>query len=155
LFLIYKPEGADPRQWTFAPDKLLSSEAEAIEKVTGTTYEEFGQALIKGSVRARRALLWVLLKRDEPTLRHSQVDPATGTMSVDYEPHELQAIRDKLADDTALPDEDRAAALAALDEMLAGAEVEEAPKAPGNDDASNDSGSLPTSSTSHQLRSAG
>ncbi len=154
MLLIYRPEGATERRWTYAPDKLLSSEAEAIEKVTGITYEEFGQALIKGSMTARRALLWVLLKREEPTLRHSQVDVPVGAVAVDYEPHELKAIRDALADNNDLSDTDRDAALAQLDEMIAG-EVDEAPKVPGSDDASSDSDSSLTSSTSPPLRSAG
>jgi hypothetical protein len=131
LLLIYRPEGADERRWTFTPDKLMSSEAEAIEKVTGQTYEEFGQALIKGSMSARRALLWVFLKREDAPLRHSQVDVPVGSVSVDYEPHELQAIRDGLVENRTLPDEDRQAALDALDEMIADQDVE-APKAPAS-----------------------
>jgi len=154
VLLIYKPEGATERRWTYAPDKILSSEAEAIEKITGITYEEFGQALIKGSMTARRALLWVLLKREEPTLRHSQVDVPVGAITVDYEQHELKAIRDALADNKDLSDSDRDAALEQLDEMIAG-EVAEAPKAPESDDGSSDSDSSLTSSTSPPLRSAG
>lgn len=153
MLLIYRPEGAKERRWTFAPDKLLSSEAEAIEKVTGFTYEEFGQRLIKGSAAARRALLWVYLKREEPTLRHSQIDVPVGAIGVDYEPHELQAIRDALADSRDMSPDERDAALAALDEML-GEETPTAPKAPANADDSSDSDSSPTSSTSAPLRSA-
>lgn len=153
MLLIYRPEGADERRWTFSPDKLLSSEAEAIEKVTGLTYEEFGQALIKGSMTARRALLWVHLKREEPTLRHSQIDVPVGAVGIDYEPHELQAIRDRLADSRDLSDEDKETALVQLDELLVG-ESAQAPKAPVSDDDSNGSGSSPTSSTSPHLRSA-
>lgn len=154
MLLTYRPEGADERRWTFTPDRLLSSEAEAIEKVTGLTYEEFGQALIKGSMTARRALLWVLLKREDAPLRYSQVDVPVGAVSVDYELHELKAIRDALAANRDLSDADRDAALATLDEMIGG-EVEEAPKAPVSGDASSGSESSPTSSTSHHLRSAG
>lgn len=153
MLLTYRPEGADERSWTFTPERLLSSEAEAIEKVTKMTYAEFGQALVKGSMTARRALLWVFLKREEPNLRHSQVDIPTGSVSVDYEPHELRAIRDALADNRDLSDEERDAALSALDELIAD-EVDEAPKAPVSDDDSNGSDSSPTSSTSPHLRSA-
>jgi hypothetical protein len=129
LLLIYRPEGADERRWTFTPDKLMSSEAEAIEKVTGQTYEEFGQSLIKGSMSARRALLWVFLKREDAPLRHSQVDVPVGSVGIDYEAHELQAIRDGLDEDRTLSDEDRQAAMDALDEMIAD-EAVEALKAP-------------------------
>ncbi len=135
MLLIYKPEGADERRWTFAPDKLLSSEAEAIEKVTEMTYQEFGQALVKGSMRARRALLWVMLKREDPPLRITQVDPPTGSIGVDYEQHELKAIRDALLEDRELSDSDRNQAIAAMDEMIADG-ADEAPKAPASGDAS-------------------
>jgi hypothetical protein len=134
VLLIYKPEGADERRWTFSPDQLMSSEAEALENVTGMTYEEIGQALIKGSAKARRALLWVYLKREDPTLRHAQVDPPVGSVGVDYEQHELVAIRDKLAEDTDMSDADRTAALAQLDSLI--------------------TDSSPTSSTSPLLKSA-
>jgi hypothetical protein len=131
MFFKYAPEGVEPRQWTFAPDRLMASEAEAIEKVTHLTYEQFGVALIKGSVSARRALLWVLLKREEPTLRNASVDPAVGSMSLEYEPHELRDMRSALEDNRDLSDQDRAAAMVAIDEMIADAETE-APKAPEN-----------------------
>ncbi len=155
MLLIYRPEGADERRWTYAPDKLMSSEAEALEKVTGLTYEEFGTALIKGSATARRALLWVYLKREAPTLRHSQVDVPVGAVGIDYEQHELHAIRDKLAESTDMSDEDRNAALAQLDSMITEDAVTEAPKASESDDDSRDSASSPTSSTSPRLMSAG
>ena len=154
MLLTYKPEGAEERSWAYAPDKLLSSEAEAIEKVTGLTYSEFGAALIKGSASARRALLWVFLKREDAPLRHSQVDVPVGCISVDFEPAELVAIRDALADNRELSDEERDAALSALDELIAADEVDEAPKAPSSSGGSNGSDSSPTSSTSPPLRSA-
>lgn len=137
MILNYTPEGASERNWTFIPDKLLSSEAEVIEKVTGMTYAEFGQALIKGSASARRALLWVLLKREDPPLRHNQVDPAVGTIGLDYESHELKAIRDEVQKSRDISDEERDAALAELDALIED-EVDVAPKATEKDDDSSD-----------------
>lgn len=129
----FRPEGAEPRTWSFRPERLMSAEAEAIERQTGWTYQEFGERLIKGSVMARRALLWVLLKREDPPLRYSQVDHPAGSMSLDYERAELEAIRAQLAKDTDLPDGQQDEALRALDDMIA-AMPEDAggPKAPGN-----------------------
>lgn len=138
MLLIYTPEGADARRWTFQPEKLLSSEAEALEKVTGMTYQEFGQALIKGSATARRALLWVYLKREDAPLRFNQIDVPVGVISLDYETHELVAIRDALEDDKSLTDDERAAAIDGIQELIdAQADGEdEAPKAPESADAS-------------------
>ena len=138
MFLVYKPEGADERRWTYEPEKLLSSEAEAIERKTGWTYEEFGIQLVKGSTIARRALLWVLLKRDDPTLRHEQIDIPVGVVRTDYNRTELQAIRDAAAKDTDLTDAERDGALEQLEKMLAELPEEDAPKAPESDAGSND-----------------
>lgn len=154
MLLIYRPEGADERQWTFDPQKLLSSEAEAIEKVTGLTYEEFGQALVKGSAAARRALLWVYLKREDAPLRFSQVDVPVGSVGIDYETHELVAIRDALLDNRDLSDKERADALEQFDKLIGDSEGE-APKAAASSDDSTGSESSPTSSASRPLRSAG
>lgn len=131
MLFKYAPEGADPRQWTYSPDKLMSSEAEAIEKVTHLTYQEFGMRLLSGSVTARRALLWVMLKRTEPTLRYSQVDFPAGAVELEYEAHELAKIREQVEKDATLADEDRMAALDQLDQMIGDAEVE-VPKATEN-----------------------
>lgn len=137
MFLTYRPEGADERRWPFKPERLMSAEAEAIERQTGWTYEEFGERLIKGSVTARRALLWVMLKREEPTLRYSQVDVPSGSVALDYERHELEAIRDKVAENADLSEREQRAALASLDDLIAGMpEGVEAPKATASDAAS-------------------
>ncbi len=115
MILVYAPEGADERRWTFKPEKLMSSEAEAIEKATHLTYAEFGMELIKGSVTARRALLWVLLKREDAPLRLAQVDPPVGSITVEYEVDELIAMRDGVQQDTSLSDDERAAVLEQLE----------------------------------------
>ena len=49
--------------------RLLSPEAEAIERHTGWTFEEWQAQLGRGSMLAHHGLLFVLLKRSRPTLR--------------------------------------------------------------------------------------
>src|SRR5690349_7976050 len=100
----------------------MSSEAEAIEKATHLTYAEFGMDLIKGSATCRRALLWVLLTREDAPLRLAQVDPPVGSISVEYEVDELLAMRGGVEQDTSLSDDERAAVLAQLDEEISDAE---------------------------------
>lgn len=141
VLFTYAREGAETRVWTFTPDKLMSSEAEAIEKVTHMTYAEFGLAIIKGSVTARRALLWVFLKRTEPALRHQQIDFPAGAVEVEFEQHELKAIREQVETNTDLTDLERAEFLKQIDvqilDLMASAE-DAAPKAPTSDDVSSD-----------------
>lgn len=135
MLLTYTPEGADERTWVYDPSKLMSSEAAAIEKVTEQTYAEFGVALMKGSAGCRRALLWVLLKREEPTLRIAQVDPPTGSLTLEFEAHELISMRDQVAKSSSLNDDERATALSGLDELIGDATP--APKAkPSADETS-------------------
>lgn len=73
MWFTYKPDGAEQRKWEWDPDTMLSSEAEEIETVARMPYAEWAEQVDKGSVRALHALLYVFLKRDAPTLRHSQV----------------------------------------------------------------------------------
>ena len=100
--LIYRPEGGEEQTWVFRPEKLRSVEAEAIERVTDWTYDEFASAFLRDSIRARRALLWILRKRSTPTLRFVDVDFAIDELQVRFDDEELAqmaARRDELAQD--------------------------------------------------------
>ena len=70
---VYKPEGADPREWEFDPARLMSPEVEAIERHTGLAFAEWIEAVGKGSFLAYHGLLYVLLKRSVPTLKWDDV----------------------------------------------------------------------------------
>lgn len=71
--ITYTPEGAEPQVFEFKPGKLMSPEAEAIERHTGMTYKGFTDALGETSMLATHALLWVFLKRKDPTLKYDAV----------------------------------------------------------------------------------
>lgn len=73
MLFVYQPEGAARTAWEFEPNKLMSPEAEAIERHTGMTYNEWTQAVTKGSMLALHGLLYVMLKRKEPTLKWDSV----------------------------------------------------------------------------------
>ena len=70
---IYAPEGAEPMKWDYDPARLMSPEAEAIERHTGMTYGEFINACGNGSMSAIHGLLYVLLKRSYPTITYDEV----------------------------------------------------------------------------------
>lgn len=65
----------DGREFDIEPtsNKLLNTEAMAIEKVTGWDFNEFEQKLQANSVMAMTAFIWVMCKRQEPTLRFTEV----------------------------------------------------------------------------------
>jgi hypothetical protein len=60
-------------------DRLMLSEAEAIEKVTGQKMQD---ALSSGSATSLKALAWVAMKREDPSLRFSDVDFALEDIDV-------------------------------------------------------------------------
>lgn len=89
MYLVYQPEGSEePTRWPYNPRKLMSAEREAIEKRTELPFAEFTQAVIKGSSLARRALLWVMLKRDHPTTKFDDVDFAWDELKLEYSKQE-------------------------------------------------------------------
>ena len=98
---VYKPEGAEPKKWEFDPDRLLSPEAVAIERLTKLTFAEWTDAVQRGSVLALHALLYVMLKRDIPTLKPGEVEFSMS--EVDFE----------------LDDDETARVIAALEEQEA------------------------------------
>lgn len=121
--LIYTPEDGDREVYDFIPAKLLSPEAEAIEDVGGNawdTFEEFGQKFMRGSVRARRAALWVMKRRVDPKFRFDQCVFKISEIDVDFSTDELTRVRGALEqmEGGDLPEADRTAALQQIDEAL-------------------------------------
>lgn len=134
MYLTYKPADGEPQQWSFQPAKMKAHEAEAIEKKTGWDWGEFGEHLLKGSVLARRALLWTFLRRLHPVLRFEDVDFAVDELTLELDRAELVAQREQLSKLDILAGPEKAAALAVLDEQI-GQAPEEPGKAPASSDA--------------------
>lgn len=136
MIVIYSPDEGEQQRWLFSPRTLMAVEAEAIERVTGLTFMEFGQALVRGSMAALRALVWVLLKRQEPTLKFADVDFPIGAVTTELDDDERAKAAERIRADPDLDDEDKAAALTSLGVDPAdagdvdGDEVPAGPKAP-------------------------
>lgn len=118
----YQPEGLDkPKEWAFEPGKLLAPEAIEIEKRTGMRFALWRDEVLSGSMVALKALLYVYLKRETPTLRYDDVvfaqDECDFVMEDDEIAHMVESMReaDKRGD---LEDMQRSA-LAALELGLA------------------------------------
>jgi len=119
MYVTYKPEGSPEQRWEFDPSRVRSMEAELIEKRYGKSWDQFRGDVQSGSMKARRVLLWHLLRRDHHTLRFEDVpDFYAGEFLVEHSVDELAAIKDKLlkAD---LPDDDRQQMLTAIDMEIA------------------------------------
>ncbi|WP_063748906.1 hypothetical protein [Streptomyces sp. NRRL B-24484] len=147
MYLTYKPEGSEePRRWKYEPKKLMSAEREAIEKRTDRNYAQFVGDVQQGSSICRRALLWVMLKREHPALRFDDVDFAWDELDFEYSKAELQEFRRDASEQA--PSGQRDAILAQLDKEIAEAFEEDEGKAPQPSAASGASATRRTSSAS-------
>jgi hypothetical protein len=133
MLVVYEPHGGTPEEFPFKSDELMSFDAEAIEDVGGPTWEsyaEFIDKLMNDNFKARRALLWIMLRRRNPKLRFSDLVVQVDELHMAFDAAELRTILER--DD--LPPAQRAA----LEEELA--EREPAEPEPVGKDVPGDSG---------------
>lgn len=117
MIITYTPDDGDSQEYEFMPGKLMNAEAEAIEDVGGqawSTFEEFGVKFFRGSARARRAALWIAMKRGNPRLKFSDVSFRADQVSVDYSAKERAVILEAMLADPDLDEEQRANLTTAL-----------------------------------------
>ncbi len=129
---VYKPEGAEPQSWPFQPNKLMSPEAEAIERHTGMTFGQWRDAFFDRSVLAMHGFLFVMLKRAHPTLKWDEVVFCLDDIDIEFADEDQIEARDRLAARVTAGetlDDDEAATLAALVEEFGPAPEDPAPKA--------------------------
>lgn len=113
MFVQYKPKDGEAQQWDFDPDEVRQSQAEMVEKRYGANWDAFLAAVRGGEAKARRVLLWHLIRLTHHTLRIEDVpDFRMGELTVEYSSTELRQLKDQLdrIDPNALP-EDQAAEL--------------------------------------------
>jgi hypothetical protein len=81
--LIHVGFGKDRETYEYNRGKLINVEFIAMERVTGMDGIELNRALDRGSVNALTALIWVLRKRQEPTLKFEQVVFNVGDLGLE------------------------------------------------------------------------
>lgn len=116
MIIVYAPSGGDTHRWNLKDARILATEAEAIERVTGLEWAAARAKVVKGSMLALRALAWVLFKREQPTLKYSQFQPAADELTYEYDAEERAVIRKNIEDDDDLTAEEKAEILAEMDE---------------------------------------
>ncbi|SEB43625.1 hypothetical protein SAMN04489727_1729 [Amycolatopsis tolypomycina] len=117
--IIYTPADGDEQTWDWDPKLVRARDAELIEGRADATWDEFQMQLLAGRMRARRVLLWFLLRKDHPTLRLDDVDFAAGEMKAEHTVDELVELREGLEDAPNIPDDRREAARDFLDQRIA------------------------------------
>jgi hypothetical protein len=82
VFIKYDAEDGTKHRWDWDTVRILSSEAEAAERVTGKDWNDIAMGLGNASPSSLRAVAWVLMKRQQPTLRHPQFDPPISALGI-------------------------------------------------------------------------
>lgn len=109
--LIWHPRGEEQREWAFEPTHLRTTEAELIEVQGGScwdTFDEFATLFMRGHLRAQRAALWILRRRDDPSLTFAGLDITPYEITVLWTDEELARIREGLKDNPDLDPQQRA-----------------------------------------------
>lgn len=135
MYVIYKPSDGDEQVWEYDPNKLMCAEREVIEKRTGMRFADWTEEVVQGGSLARRALLYVMLKRTHPTIKWDDVDFAWDQLDVEFSREEFLEIRQAILDDDTVSTDEKTQALAGLDEQLKTARSgKEGTVPPANDD---------------------
>jgi hypothetical protein len=87
VIIFYVPEGGEPQHYDTR--KLLTSEASAAGRALGMKWPEIREALSGDDPEAMRAVAWVMRKRQEPTLRFGEFDPAVDELVVRWDHREI------------------------------------------------------------------
>jgi hypothetical protein len=147
MLIIYTPEGEPRREFEFDPENAWSFEAELIESVGRPTWVSFEadylDLLRAGNFKARRALLWVLLKREKPDLRFADLVVKVNEVTLGMDKGERAELRKRMA-----AGDFTAAEMEAAEELLADFADEDLEPEPVGKDEPDDSatdGPSPTS----------
>lgn len=116
MHITYRPAAGEPHQWSFVPREMSSLEAEDVEDATGWAFPVFQAQFYAGRTRARRAALWVLLRREQPDLRFGDVQFAMTELGFHWDGGtESSELRRQVESDPDLDEATRARLLAELD----------------------------------------
>lgn len=108
MIVTYSPADGQQRTWQYKSAELPSADAEALEEVVPPSFDEWQQQLLRGGAKARRALLWVLLRRDDPTLKFGDVEFRMGELEVEFDSDEKQRALAEVEKDPNIAEEDKA-----------------------------------------------
>ena len=115
--ITFENETYGKHEWlNLKVQKMKSTEAEDIERVTEMSFVQWGQALLNGNALCGRALVWTLLRRENRNLRFRNVDFTMDELTVELDDEEKQRLREELRKNDDLSPEDKRDILIALGE---------------------------------------
>src|SRR5262245_9669633 len=119
MIVRYSPDGGPAQTWEWDANRVRSRAAEDIERLYGGRWQAFPTDVLMGSMRARRILLWHLMRLEHPTVRLDDIDFAAGELVVDFSDSELADVRAAVDSATDIDLDKRAQALRMLDAEIA------------------------------------
>jgi hypothetical protein len=119
MYLTYQPEGNEPEEFIFNPNDFNTFDSEAVESATGWTWDEFLMNLRKGSVKARRTLLWTFLRRVHRGLQLRDVQFKNSEVKLEYDQEEMREIVQSVKEAPEQPGVDKETLLAGLEHEIA------------------------------------
>jgi len=119
MIIVYAPRDGETHRWNMKEVRILSTEAEAVERVTDLEWDKARAKVLKGSMLALRAIAWVLMKRQEPALRYGEFVPEAGELGYEWDADERAVIRANIVSDDDLAPGEKALILAEFDEAEA------------------------------------
>jgi len=90
--IFYSPEGEDRQEYGFDPDGLTNVEAEELEDIGENQWDTYGQFIVafyRGSMRAWRAALWLMMRRKNPSMPFGDLKFKAGAIGVDFQDAEV------------------------------------------------------------------
>lgn len=107
MIVTYTPEGEEVRRWEFDAADLTAGEAEDVEEALGIPFDDWQYNLHRGYAKARRGLLWLMLRREQPDLRFDALrEIRLGDLAVEYSREEEDRVLAQLERDKDVSDED-------------------------------------------------
>lgn len=146
MIIEYQPADGEARRWDLKSNPLLMPEAAAVEKVCGERWPQVKAAAMEGGAQALWAIGWVLLKREQPTLRMTQWTPTENELGVDFDAEERALLRAEADKNPDLTDAEREAIKRELADPAAdAAEAPESAEGEAPKDSAADSPTEPVS----------
>lgn len=115
MILVYKPAEGDEKRWDLDDTKVTFAEAKAAEHAGGFRWSERTGELTQGNTAALQAILWILRKRDEPTLRFADLeDLDVDSVATEHSDVEKSVLRSIIEQNDELSAEEKSVALTVL-----------------------------------------
>lgn len=115
MILVYKPDTGDEKRWDLAEVRATFAEAKAAENAGGFAWRDVDSELSDGNVAALQSVLWILRRRDEPTLRFADLESLPmESAHAEYSDDEREFMRKHIEANEDMTREEKDAALTLL-----------------------------------------